>query len=363
MARKSTNNQTFSTANDASDVQTTVVEPASGEQPSVSNSNCGGVLRRAREALNLTVHDISSTLRLSDKQIEAMEADHFHLLPQPSILRGFIRNYAKAVKINADPIIAAFNARVPESAPQSFTVKSSTSRSVIGEHKPGFSPAIFLGLMLLFALIAGGFYYYTHHVKPLASKPIPATLDQSEELNVDVSANSVNADFALPSAQREAETDLTESTNATTTSNDTSQTSTASQSTEIVLPNTASKFTAKTIDTTPLTTPLATPQLQSDAVMSLAVKPDPPEVGQAPDPHKTLLITANEETWVNVVNGQGKQIYSKVLTKGQSDSIETTPPLKVTVGNAQHTVLQFNGQVIDLSAHTRDRVARLTLSE
>ncbi len=70
-------------------------------------SPCGGALRAAREKQKLSVQDIASQLRLGVRQVEALEADRYDKLPEPSIVRGFIRNYAKLLKIDAAPIIEA----------------------------------------------------------------------------------------------------------------------------------------------------------------------------------------------------------------------------------------------------------------
>ena len=62
-------------------------------------SRCGGALRLAREKSGLTIHDIASRLKISPKQIIAIESDDFAALPESTIVRGFIRNYAKLLKI------------------------------------------------------------------------------------------------------------------------------------------------------------------------------------------------------------------------------------------------------------------------
>lgn len=370
MARKSQTKdaQEIASAND--DVTQAIVKETAIESHSAVYSNCGGMLKQAREKLGLSIHDVSTSLRLSDKQIEAIESDRFDLLPQPSIVRGFIRNYAKTVKIDSDPIIAAYNALIPDTAPQSFTVKSNTTtRSVIGENKVSFSPALFIGLVLLFGMIAGAFYYYTQHIKPSNTKPSSELTVNKEELNGDMTSNSASAEFALPAAERLPEAPAIIPTDSTT----------ATSTTEIVLPSTNSSNpvapiaqpNAVTTEVVPVA-PVATPQLQPDTSISAEKPVDTPPVEIKPSEstnldiglnvnQKTLSFTASEETWINIVNSRGKQIYSKVLLAGQSESIQATPPLKLTVGNAKNTTLSLDGQNIDLASHARNKVARLTI--
>lgn len=358
MALKTTTKQEFTNDVAAEAKALTTSAETSSAELHVTCSACGGALKLAREQLNLTVHDIANSLRLSDKQIEAIEADHFHLLPQPSIVRGFIRNYAKSVKIDAEPIIAAYNARVPDAAPQSFTVKSNTTQYVIGENKAGFSPGVFISLMMLFGLVAAGFYYYTEHIKPSTVKPETTLTQPSEELNVDVTADSVSAEFALPTAERqtsEADTETSENTIAAD----------STQTTELTLPTPAAitNNTTTLNETTPLTPPaVSNSPMQANTGLN-NISDQTNLNNQASSTRKRLEIKALEETWVNIIDSSGKQIYNKVLTQGQSDTIEVLPPLKLTIGNAQQTTLNVNGQPIDLMAHTRHRVARVNIHE
>jgi cytoskeleton protein RodZ len=365
MARKSQTKDTSATAMVSDEVPSISNAESLSVNNLVVNSNCGGVLRQAREKQGLSVHDVSTSLRLSDKQIEAIESDQFHLLPQPSIVRGFIRNYAKIVKVDSDPIVAAYNALIPDAAPQSFTVKSNTTtRSVIGENKVSFSPALFIGLVFLFGLIAALFYYYTEHIKPNSAKPSAELTVNKEELNVDVTPNSASVEFALPAAERLPETTAP------------AEPATSTNSAEITLPaNNLTAPTTQNIEVAPVAPakstdlPVATPQLQTElsinqtpapAAQEIVPKPDNVNANEASNV-KTLSFTASEETWINVVNSRGKQIYSKVLSAGQSESIQASGPLKLTVGNANSTTLNLDGQSVDLASHARNKVARLTI--
>lgn len=343
--------------------QTPVIEtvsPAPIIQEAVPSSACGGVLRAAREKQKLSVQDIAAQLRLGINQVEALEADRYDKLPQPSIVRGFIRNYAKALKLDAAPIVAAYSAMVPDSAPQSFAVKPPERRSVIGEHRANFSFMSFVGLLLSFALIAGLFYYYTQVIKPnVASEiAISATPPTTEPTPSTPTANS-GVEFALPAAERQD--------NATPIDLPAAATDTATRNNNPAIP--------------PITQPLAphtttAPANNSADLAANALQPKPntpitppiedtaPAKPLAPTSSKNaqLAIDATEETWVNIVDANGKQLYSKVLAAGTSDTVTAAPPLSITVGNAHSTSISMNGQALDLLAHTRDRVARLKVN-
>lgn len=67
----------------------------------------GRHLATARESGGLSVADVARQLKLSPWQVEAMEADQYQRLPGAVFVRGFIRNYARLVKLDPMPLLAA----------------------------------------------------------------------------------------------------------------------------------------------------------------------------------------------------------------------------------------------------------------
>lgn len=72
----------------------------------------GRRLAAERERLGLTVADIAARLRLHPKQVAAIENETLTALPAP-FLRGFVRNYAKELRLDPEPLIAELNLRLP----------------------------------------------------------------------------------------------------------------------------------------------------------------------------------------------------------------------------------------------------------
>lgn len=65
----------------------------------------GGTLRQAREQKGLTLGEVSGALKFSVRQIEALENDDFQQLQGKTFLRGFIRAYARLLKLPPDPLL------------------------------------------------------------------------------------------------------------------------------------------------------------------------------------------------------------------------------------------------------------------
>lgn len=67
----------------------------------------GQVLAAARKRQNLSLADVTRQLRLSERQLLALERDAYDELPGRPFVRGFIRNYARLLRIDAEPLLSA----------------------------------------------------------------------------------------------------------------------------------------------------------------------------------------------------------------------------------------------------------------
>ena len=66
----------------------------------------GRQLALARERCGFTIADVARQLKLSPAQVEAMEADDNQRLPGAVFARGFVRNYARLVKLDPALLLA-----------------------------------------------------------------------------------------------------------------------------------------------------------------------------------------------------------------------------------------------------------------
>lgn len=327
--------------------QVEAIEPAKFTQAAddtlYHRSRCGGALRQARETQGLSVQDVASKLRLGPKQIEAIEADHFDKLPEPTIVRGFIRNYAKLLRIDAEPLLDAYTVIVPSNTQHELTVKPTSNMLVTSGDKPKSSSYIWAGLLVLLGL--GAWLFYQNYIeKPSPTKPSASVESSSEK------ALEPLPETALPAAERAA------------------QASSLQSSIELTLPP-AAEITPSSPSADMPAAPansvnpaVVTPNAQS--VVAAPVAPVPaaePAFAAAPAGMAKLEFNATQETWVNIVDASGREIYSKTIFAGSRESMDVKPPVDVTVGNAGATSLNMNGKAINLAPHSRNNVAHIKL--
>ncbi len=130
----------------------------------------GRLLAAARQARGMTVTEVALRLKFSPRQIEALEADHYDVLRDSSMVRGMIRTYAKLIGLDPRPVLDALHQRLnagpmtmqpramavpfPRAAPKGSLVYVMLSAvvviavvSVIAEWvlRPGASPAVSAG--------------------------------------------------------------------------------------------------------------------------------------------------------------------------------------------------------------------------
>lgn len=322
------------------------LENVSTQSPAVmiTGSGCGGQLKAAREAQGLSIHEVSGQLRLGINQIQAIEQDDFAKLPQQSIVRGFMRNYARLLKVDPEPILAAYQRLVPTEAPLPLSVKSNANTSVIGKtHRP-VRPQRFINLLIFLLLLSVLAYFYINHIKPHTLKEATLPLDAG---NISPSAEHIE----LPTAPSPAAIDAPANP---ASARDSSTTDAAPPAEPLNAPETSAPppaaVSSPALDNTVVSTP--TPASSNAPLTTL----------KAADPAKAnLTFKVTEDSWIRVEDGQGNKVFSEVLTAGTERTITVEKPLNITVGHASGTQLSIDNQPYDLSQATRGRVARIQL--
>jgi cytoskeleton protein RodZ len=69
-------------------------------------------LRQAREAQNLTVHQIAETTKIRTDHIRALEEGNLNMFSAPVYIRGFVRSYATLLKLDVKEIMSALDAEL-----------------------------------------------------------------------------------------------------------------------------------------------------------------------------------------------------------------------------------------------------------
>lgn len=68
----------------------------------------GELLRAKREEKELEIVTIAAKIKVKPEYLESLEKSDFNALPTSTVTKGFLRNYAKALNLNPDTILAMY---------------------------------------------------------------------------------------------------------------------------------------------------------------------------------------------------------------------------------------------------------------
>lgn len=294
----------------------------------------GEVLRARREQQGMSVEDVASYLRLSPRQVQALEANDFEALPGLTFVRGFIRNYARLLHLDPQPLLAL----APDLNPlaQSKPITTASERISYREQQPIFGgkrqakrkrPALIAVVVLVIALIAIVIALRHRHAAtrqaPAAAPAAPAAVSPPATGNTPMLPMPPNATPAAP----------------------------AGASSAPMLPSVPAGGTTPPAPAAPAP---AAPAQPSPAAMNAPANTQPASGGR-------LNITVKAAAWVKVTDAHGKTVLARLLPAGAHEAIVGVPPLKVTVGNAPSVQMIYNDKPVDLASHISGQVAHLTL--
>lgn len=292
----------------------------------------GPALVAARENLALGAEDIANRLRLSLRQVQALENDDFAVLPEAVITRGFIRNYARLVNIDAAPLLRVYSQYVPVQDSQAISIPSANI-VISGEAGMSWRPYVWFGVLLV-VLLAGWVLYVDFFQKHdpsagLPEAPVAGLLgNEGEAASERVVENPVSPDPVPPTSSE-----------------------------------------APALPAQPAA-PVPTQEIQPPAEASVPpVQPAPAPQAAPGDNTQSqpaagdarLKFSVDEATWISIADGSGKQIVNKTLAANSEEVIAGRPPFRIVIGNTAGTKLEYNNQPVDLAPYTKVNVARLTL--
>ncbi|MXS85611.1 helix-turn-helix domain-containing protein [Nitrosomonas sp. HPC101] len=292
---------------------------------SVTVPDFGQRLRAERIRRGMNIGEVAHRLRLSEQQIEAIEAQDFSKLPAAVFLRGYVRNYANLLQLDDTTLLVE---AIPQSRPADsiFTNKSPLQRFKAMEpvYQPGRGGRggwLLYVVVILAAFVAYGLY---HEEIP---EQMASYMSDEEDQVIQSGSNSGNdqmaVDLALPLSPSTSMPPMAPSASA----------GVSLPSTAVILPS------------LPAPTPVA------DAARAA-------DTGK-----KSLHFVFSKDSWVKIKDTNGQVILEKINSRGTEQTLEGEPPLYLVIGNAAGVSLTYNGRKIDLAPYTRgnDDVARFSL--
>ncbi len=299
----------------------------------------GNKFRKAREKKQFSLDDVSKVLKIGSRMLQAIEEEHFDLLPGGVFNKGFIRSYAKHLDLDPEQAVADYlslqQAEIEaqdvfqsESAPAARSgaklrtagtakTRSKSQGPVEIEELPDLHlPRVqdvrparkeFLGgggegipwslIAAAAAVIILGILVWIRHSRATRPAPRPANVSTAQAAAPVVASPQV-AETQMPSAKK------------------------------------------------PATLPKSSPPPRSKTEGPVRQEIAPPTTAAATETAKSpvlsLVIRATESSWVSV-QADGKQVLEETLIAPARTSVRANQEIVVKVGNAAGISFLFNG--------------------
>ncbi len=281
----------------------------------VAPPSAGQMLRAAREAKGLHLAMLSVKLKVSVRQLEALEADRYDELKGLSFVRALAQAVSRQLGIDPAPVLAAMPqvSSAPAIEPTALDARRQASRlPTPSDAGQGLSRQV----LVLAALMLVGVAALIWWPGPGRDTP-PAAADALDAPAAAVPLGQASDPVTSPAAPA------------------------------------SGSGTAPAV---------------SDGAAKPPALPAPPEpVASAPlavtsaNASAPLLIRVRADAWVEVRDAQGQMPVKRIVKAGETLQLSPTPPLFVYLGKADSAELRWQGQPVDLQPHTRNNEARLQI--
>jgi cytoskeleton protein RodZ len=377
---------------------------ASADQPALGP---GAQLALQRLAQGLTIEQVANQLNLAPRQIQALEVDNYSALPGYVIARGFIRAYAKLLKIDPAPFVALMPGEVKQM--ESLELKRALAGSYSESRLPPqqnsniftkWNIAIAVLALLVSAGLAAQWLGWLDGIPNAIS-------DSAEKDTMTTSTNVSNLAFqeqnkpegAPKSAEPIAAPAVNSAVNDTSpaaarTAESGAATKPAAKDKDVIQ---APAQTAKqapaavSVPASPQQPTAAKPAVKDVNQSSLqAAKPAAPQIAAAlptPTPAVTakpvqpaartgelvspedtkasnksvVMMRLKEDSWVEVRDSADNILISRLMMAGTTETFSVPRPLTLTIGNAAGVEVTLRGKPIDVGAATKGNIARINL--
>jgi cytoskeleton protein RodZ len=286
-----------------------------------SQMSAGAQLAALREERGWTIEQVANQLNLANRQIQALEADNYAALPGMVIVRGFIRTYAKLMRVDSAPILAAIvsDKAEPDAVLQdrgSLSAAFSEARISSGKSGASSSKLVMAGMALAIIVVLGfaaermGWMPVTEQVSKTEEKPIAVGAPEAAEPAAKVGGAPI----------------------------ETHDESTAAH--------------AQQVATEDKTVSVQTTSPAAETVAALPVV--------SPDSKNALVFQVKEDSWVEIRKADDSVLVSRLFKAGTTEVFDITSPVAMVIGNAAGVSVTLRGKSLDLSGNSSN-VARLNL--
>lgn len=308
-----------------------IADQSPPEEESSAPSSPGTQLRQARESAQLSLEDVAAETRMTLPKVRALEADDYDSLHSDTFVRGYLRTYAKLLKLDPEDLLRAYRQERINAGLEEEPEESPLQITVTQPGRPLWHFAVWILLTLLGLLVLS--IWFLDNKPEFLSGPSPLT---SPETSIASSPSLEEGGDDAPAPTGDSlELNATETTGA-----ESGVETDASPEPLIDEPET---------DNAQEAAPEVTRMAQTAR----------PELGDL----DRLQLTFTEECWLVVTDARGDVLHTDLVQPGESLSLLGVAPFGVKMGNAPAVQMSLNGEPVDLEIPAGRRLLTVAVGE
>ena len=283
------------------------------EQP---QETLGQALKKRREDAGMSLEQLAGALKLSVLQLQRLENDEHELLGPATFVKGYIRSYCRELKIDSQAMLELLPEHVEpakKSNMQSFSRRT--------EKEANDSRLMLFSYFILAVIIGSSVVWWWQNSNQSIEEPVTTTMPnqlESNELTTNMADEApVEETVQLPTEDK-----------------------------EVIEPQ----------ETVPITNNEAANQAASQSQLTAQ-----PQTKKADPEHSEVVMHFNEDSWVEIHDGNGDRIAFGVKKAGYIMTVTGPQPFNVVLGKHQVVDITFQGQAVDTSHFAKNRLAKFTL--
>ena len=270
-------------------------------------------LRQAREAEGYSIIEVAELLKLSEAVIRALENSQVEKLPPATFTQGYIRSYARLLKLPAEEIIDAYSQLLPETKEL-----RSTRQGIAAEKRSGDFGFRFFSYILLIGGLVLLYLWWQQSGLDWGNKAVP----DIEPVVTEAIENKTEQQLVeLPSV-------------------DTSDVQVVDQQVEK--------------EEQPLPAVIQAEQSAvSDSSPQVMIEESAPAQDIVPVGNDILVIETSSDSWTEIEDANDNRFFFKLMKQGERHTLQGQAPFRLFLGNAPSVELKINNLQVDISAHIK----------
>ncbi len=311
------------------------------QQPQGNLALAGAQLKAQREALGWPVEQVADQLKLAPRQVIALEEGDMAALPNLAVVRGFVRAYAKVVRLDAAPLVAMIEVHPAPAQDPAAPVRREISATFSESRFPSMTqrssnqtPLWIAGAVAVVVAAAFGAYKLGY---------VPASLLSSHAEKETVHADVGPVETTLIKPGQDLTPVQTPSVPLISVppppGNDTQ--------TGAPVSNVASAPAA------------AVPPAAAPAAMA-AVTP-PVAAAAATVGANTLVLKVEQDSWVEIRRPGSSPLISRMVKAGSTETFDIAGPATLVVGKPGAVQATLRGAKLDLPTVAGGTISRVSI--